>query len=159
MTHLSECIALYRDDPLVSAEQYGRLIEDAIARDEYDEAVAEAPEPEPYDDRPCRCGATDVWHAAGHPDCRPLADASPEIVATYVLSVLASLQETVDQLARGLGLLNDLDTKRQAEAEAMRDELTFIGERLGLRADEVVALNNRIENLTRIVGARLQGDA
>lgn len=37
--NVDECVALYFHDPLVSMEQYGRLIEDAAARDADQEAV------------------------------------------------------------------------------------------------------------------------
>jgi hypothetical protein len=42
MTHLSECIALYRCDLLVTNAQYGRLIDDAIERDRLEADQAEA---------------------------------------------------------------------------------------------------------------------
>jgi hypothetical protein len=44
MSHVSECIQLYRHDLTVTPSQYARMIEDAHERDLADEARAEAPD-------------------------------------------------------------------------------------------------------------------
>jgi hypothetical protein len=48
MSNESEVRELYGRDPFVSDEVFGRLIEDAQARDRLEADAAEAPEPEPY---------------------------------------------------------------------------------------------------------------
>ena len=48
MSNESEVRELYANDPLVSHELFGRMIEDAQARDRLEADAAEAPEPEPY---------------------------------------------------------------------------------------------------------------
>lgn len=48
MSHVSECIQLYRNDLFVTNDEYGRLIQDALERDEAEADALEAPEPEPF---------------------------------------------------------------------------------------------------------------
>lgn len=42
-THVQEVRELYRDDPYVTPEEYGRLMQEADERDQADEANAELP--------------------------------------------------------------------------------------------------------------------
>lgn len=154
MSHLADCIILYRDDPLVSNEQYGRMVEDAHERDLDAEARGEAPEPEPAD-ADLSIDRSPGWQGrslTAAPPPGPHADA--ETIATYVLTVIAGLTETVEQLANGIGLLNDLDTKRGGQLAEIERALLFTKRRLDLRAEEADALGKRIENLTRLVSAR-----
>jgi hypothetical protein len=208
VSHVSECIQLYRHDGLVTNAEYGRMIEDAAARDQLEADAAEAPEPEPelheataadvslsimenarrsrvhFTDEPespppfdatfyrdaiprpqptnsdeaCkRCGKPDVFHAPGHPDCKPAPDAEAATVARFVFEQWEDLVTTIEGLSQAIVLMDRVDDKRARDLDALTDAVEFLGNRMNLRADECRALSNRIDNLSGIVLAQRDG--
>jgi hypothetical protein len=161
MSHLSECVNLYRYDTLVTHAQYGRIIEDAIERDRLEADAAEAPEPEP-DTEPDTGQAAPV-------DFSPLTEAERDQVNSRVRSIITAkianerptaeesaaivlanferLADITDDLGRSIEGLIALDDVRRDAITSLEAAVTFLNERMNLRADELRALDRRIDNV------------
>lgn len=169
MSHLRECLRLYRDDIEVNDEQFAKIILDAHARDlnesirdtllsraaEYAEHVPlSQDERDQMNERAADLLAEQGYVVNDRSGLRDLARnvdlanlMSPEESARYLLVQFRSVQETLDLLAAADGGLIALDTKREIAIDALDERLDQLERRMDLRADECRAMDKRIDNL------------
>jgi hypothetical protein len=174
MSHVSECIQLYRNDLFVTSDEFGRLIQDALERDDAEADAGEAPEPEPFTTP--EAAADYLLSAIGEPEPKPFTlDAAavgeailrngrrhtadippppdpPAYVARLVLEQFEQLVSTVETNGEAIALLGTADTLRRETVEALTAAVEHLTQRMNLRAEECRALNRRIDNLAAHVG-------
>jgi hypothetical protein len=174
MSHVSECIQLYRHDLFVTNDEYGRLIQDALERDEAEAFAAEVPEPEPFTLDAAAVGEAILRNAGRSngkpaPEPEPAGDVArlvrehveqlvstvadpPSYVARLVLEQFEQLVSTVETNGEAIALLGTADKLRRETVEALTAAVEHLTQRMNLRAEECRALNRRIDNLAAHVG-------
>lgn len=158
MSHLTECIALYRDDIAVTDDQFAAFMLDAVDRDR--EAFLRAElnaDADPFADFGFTPkGVHSLRDVASFPNPTDLM--SPEEAARFLLIQFEGIQKTLDLLAAADGGLIELDAKQDITIAALAERLEHLENRMDLRAEECQALSARIESVTRQVtgGAHLR---
>jgi hypothetical protein len=158
MSHLTECISLYRDDIAVTDDQFAAFILDAHDRDREaflrDQLNADAEPFAAFGFTPK--GVHNLRDVASFPNPTDLM--TPEQAARYLLIQFEDIQKTLDLLAAADGGLIELDRQQDITIAALGERLEHLEQRMDLRAEETQALSKRLENVTQLAtgNARLR---